>query len=88
MIRLKDRLAGSRAPEAQFLRDAFDSACLWFPVALAPDYNALHADHFHLQGDTDGVCAVDGRRGEAQVFPLSSWSQWLSCRQHRLGLNR
>lgn len=43
-------------PVALFLRDAFESACLWFPVSLGPDYNALHADHFHLQGSGWVLC--------------------------------
>lgn len=41
---------------SDFLRDAFQAACLWFPVALGPDYNALHADHFHLQTNGWGLC--------------------------------
>ncbi|MFK7939558.1 MAG: extensin family protein [Roseovarius sp.] len=43
-------------PKADFLRDAFQSACLWFPVALGPEFNALHADHFHLQTTGWGLC--------------------------------
>ena len=39
-----------------FLKDAFQSACLWFPVALGPEFNALHADHFHLQTRGWGLC--------------------------------
>lgn len=35
-------------PEAAFLRDARDGLCDWFRVTLSPDYNALHADHFHV----------------------------------------
>ncbi|MEL6682807.1 MAG: extensin family protein [Pseudomonadota bacterium] len=42
--------------EAAFLRAARDSACDWFRVALSPDYNALHADHFHLQSVGWGLC--------------------------------
>lgn len=41
---------------AAFLRDAFESACPWFPLALGPDYNTLHADHFHLQTTGWGLC--------------------------------
>lgn len=43
-------------PKSGFLRDAFAAACLWFPVALGPEYNALHADHFHLQNTGWGLC--------------------------------
>ncbi|WP_306121138.1 extensin family protein [Roseovarius sp. MMSF_3359] len=55
VIRLKADWDGEDAT-ARFLRDAFASACLWFPVSLGPDYNALHADHFHLQGSGWGLC--------------------------------
>jgi len=39
-----------------FLRAVRDSACTWFRVTLGPDYNALHADHFHLQHTGWGLC--------------------------------
>ncbi|WP_093996811.1 extensin-like domain-containing protein [Octadecabacter ascidiaceicola] len=42
--------------EAQFLRAVRDSACRWFATALGPDYNRLHADHFHLQARGWGTC--------------------------------
>jgi hypothetical protein len=35
-------------PEGAFLRAAHDSACEVFGEVLGPDYNALHANHFHL----------------------------------------
>lgn len=41
---------------AQFLRATRDSACDWFVTTLSPDYNALHADHFHLQNRGWGTC--------------------------------
>ncbi len=44
------------AAEAAFFRDVRDSACDWFVVTLGPDYNALHADHFHLQNTGWGAC--------------------------------
>lgn len=45
------------APEVQtFFRAIRDSACLWFGTTLSPDYNALHADHFHLQSNGWGTC--------------------------------
>ena len=44
-------------PDARaFLRGAQRSACRWFGGVLGPDYNALHADHFHLQVGGRGFC--------------------------------
>lgn len=44
--------------EARFLRAARDAACSSFGTVLSPDYNAAHADHFHLdQGRTPGLGA-------------------------------
>lgn len=42
--------------KVRFLRRANASACKWFRVTLGPDYNALHADHFHLQHTGFGLC--------------------------------
>lgn len=39
-----------------FLAEGFSSACRWFVTTLGPDYNALHADHFHLQSRGWGLC--------------------------------
>lgn len=39
-----------------FLRAARDGACDWFGQTLSPDYNSLHADHFHLQSRGWGTC--------------------------------
>lgn len=47
---------GGDDAEARFLRDVNDAACMWFRVTLGPRYNALHADHFHLQGPGWGLC--------------------------------
>ena len=41
---------------ATFLRATRDGACRWFPLALSPDYNELHADHFHLQASGWRLC--------------------------------
>ena len=41
---------------SQFLRAARDGACDWFRLTLSPDYNRLHADHFHLQSRGWGAC--------------------------------
>lgn len=39
-----------------FLRAARDSACTWFATTLGPEFNSLHADHFHLQSRGWGTC--------------------------------
>ncbi|WOE74213.1 extensin family protein [Alterisphingorhabdus coralli] len=36
------------ADKAAFLRDVRDGACDIFTTTLSPDYNAAHANHFHL----------------------------------------
>lgn len=43
---------------ARFLRRVRDDACGVFATVLSPDYNAAHADHFHLDQDDrwTGVC--------------------------------
>lgn len=42
--------------DAAFLEAARDSACDWFAAVLGPDFNSLHADHFHLQSRGWGTC--------------------------------
>ena len=44
--------------KARFLRAARDGACDAFATTLSPDYNAAHADHFHLDMDSrwSSVC--------------------------------
>lgn len=44
--------------EQRFLREVRDGACGVFATVLSPDYNAAHADHFHLDQQTrwSGVC--------------------------------
>jgi hypothetical protein len=46
----------SPSPEAEFWRVARDGACVWFRTTLGPDFNRLHADHFHLQSTGWGTC--------------------------------
>ncbi|MEJ7688526.1 MAG: extensin family protein, partial [Variovorax sp.] len=42
--------AGDEADaEALFLREAHAGACRFFDGVLGPDYNAVHADHLHLE---------------------------------------
>jgi len=43
-------------PEAEFLHRIGRGACDWFRVVLSPNFNRLHADHFHLQGPGWGYC--------------------------------
>lgn len=54
-IRLIDDWNGNDQ-DARFLRAVRDSACRWFATTLSPDYNSLHADHFHLQARGWGTC--------------------------------
>ncbi len=54
-VSLKDGWDGA-ADARRFLRAARNSACRWFITVLGPDYNALHADHFHLQSRGWGLC--------------------------------
>lgn len=44
--------------KAEFLRRVRDGACRSFSTVLSPDYNAAHADHFHLdmRGGWGGAC--------------------------------
>ena len=35
--------------EAKFLHEVHDGACRFFDGVLSPDYNAVHADHLHLE---------------------------------------
>ena len=34
--------------KAAFLRDTHETSCQSFKVSLSPEFNAAHADHFHL----------------------------------------
>ncbi len=42
--------------EARFLRAVRDGACTVFNGVLGPDFNAAHADHFHLDNGPYRVC--------------------------------
>ncbi|MDI1325766.1 MAG: extensin family protein [Brevundimonas sp.] len=44
------------APEARFLRRIRDDACHIFGTTLSPDYNAVHADHLHLEATDTRFC--------------------------------
>jgi len=54
-VRLRADWGGVGAKSA-FLRAVRDGACDWFDLTLSPDYNILHADHFHLQSRGWGLC--------------------------------
>ncbi|MGB7803100.1 MAG: extensin family protein [Buttiauxella sp.] len=41
---------------SEYLRAAFDNSCLFYGNSLGPDYNAAHADHFHLGMRGYGIC--------------------------------
>ncbi len=47
LIKIVSDWNGARK-KANFLREARTAACGLFQVTLSPDYNAAHADHFHL----------------------------------------
>lgn len=50
-------LNGWKQPQTQpFLRQLLDSACLYYGNGLGPEYNAAHADHFHLGMRGYGLC--------------------------------
>jgi len=40
----------------RFLRSIHRGACRYFDATLGPDYNAAHADHFHLDRGGYGAC--------------------------------
>jgi hypothetical protein len=42
--------------KAEFLWAVRNSSCDWFETTLGPDYNAAHANHFHLQNKGWGTC--------------------------------
>lgn len=42
--------------EGQFLHRVRDEACRAFGMVLSPDYNALHANHLHLEVGAQGPC--------------------------------
>lgn len=44
------------APEGDFLRRVRDEGCRVFRVALSPEYNAAHANHFHFDMSPYRLC--------------------------------
>ena len=55
LINIKKDWGGTRKKK-NFLRDVRSAACGLFRVTLSPDYNAAHADHFHLDMGPSGSC--------------------------------
>tara|TARA_R110000824_G_scaffold118960_13_gene271867 strand:- start:1037 stop:1819 length:783 start_codon:yes stop_codon:yes gene_type:complete len=47
---------GKETPEGQFLAKVHEDACRVFNVVLGPEYNALHANHFHFDMSIWSVC--------------------------------
>lgn len=47
---------GKETPEARFLSEVHEGACGLFSTVLGPDYNALHANHFHFEMAQWGIC--------------------------------
>ena len=47
---------GKPTPQGRFLAAAKTSACGIFNSVLGPEYNRLHADHFHLDMGPSGIC--------------------------------
>jgi len=47
---------GGEDARARFLERAHAGACRRFASALGPDYNAAHANHFHLDMGGFGIC--------------------------------
>ena len=47
---------GQDTPKGRFLADLRDDSCRIFGTVLGPDYNDAHADHFHLDMSSTGIC--------------------------------
>jgi hypothetical protein len=46
----------SKSAEATFLKEIHTGACRIFSVSLGPDFNAAHANHFHLDLGQGSTC--------------------------------
>lgn len=55
-ISVLDDWNGGTPAERRFLRVVHASACKRFGTTLGPDYNAAHANHFHLEADGADFC--------------------------------
>ena len=52
----RDWRRGASEPRGRFLREVHDGACALWNVVLGPEYNAGHADHFHLDDGRFRAC--------------------------------
>ncbi len=48
---------GKDTSKGRFLKEVRDKACSLFSTTLSPDYNKLHADHFHLDMGFATICS-------------------------------
>jgi hypothetical protein len=48
---------GTATQEGRFLKAARNLACSMFNTVLGPEYNDLHADHFHLDMGHGRICS-------------------------------
>ncbi|MEJ2408608.1 MAG: extensin family protein [Novosphingobium sp.] len=55
-ISVLDDWNGGSPAERHFLRVVHASACKRFGMTLGPDYNAAHANHFHVEADGGDFC--------------------------------
>lgn len=55
-VTVLDDWNGGTPAERRFLRVIHASACKRFGTTLGPDYNAAHANHFHLEADGAEFC--------------------------------
>lgn len=55
-VSVLDDWNGGSPAERRFLRVVHESACKRFGTTLGPDYNAAHANHFHLEADGKSFC--------------------------------
>ncbi|MCJ2185410.1 extensin family protein [Novosphingobium beihaiensis] len=55
-ISVLDDWDGGTPAERHFLRVVHASACKRFGTTLGPDYNAAHANHFHVEADGGKFC--------------------------------
>lgn len=55
-ISVKSSWSGLSEQERAFLRTVHASACKRFGTVLGPDYNAAHADHFHVELGNGSFC--------------------------------
>ncbi len=53
------------AQGSTFLKALRDGGCRIFSTVLTPDYNAAHADHLHLDGAPNSLCALGPARSGA-----------------------